>query len=211
MNISPIRLLSALVVGLAATLGWFWFDQQGQLRGLNWAAPQVILPDLKTPALVAPADPNTLTYTAILERPLFAADRRPAPPPPPPKPPPPPDPLADIKIYGVYSGEKTGMLARIEGKMRRVNINETIGLWVLKSVENRVITLTQGAETRELQLAYARLDTPKPVAPRPVGAVPQPDANAGAPATSRNPQDEAREYQRRRNEARAARGLPPAK
>ena len=98
-------------------------------------------------------------------------------------------------------------MARVDGKVRRIKIDETVGPWTLKSVDGRYVVFGQGDETRKLRLEYARLAPPVPqAAPPPAGSPPaQGSGNAGTP---QNVQDEARERLRRRNEARAARGLP---
>lgn len=214
MRFGPVRLLLLLTLLLSGGLAWMWFDENAKMRNLAWVAPKALPPDIKALASPPPAGPtagSTAPFAVILERPLFAPDRRP---PPPPAPPPPPDPLANIRIHGIFSGANAGILARVDGKLRRIKINETIGPWTLKSIDGRDITFGQGEENRQLRLAYARLDTPAPQAP----AVPAPVAPASAtpgqapasPAAGAPPnqQDEARENIRRRNEIRAARGLP---
>jgi hypothetical protein len=217
LRFGPLRFLLLLTLLAAAGLAWMWFDEHVQLRGPTWVAPKAIAPDIKVPvnpqaAGTTASDP--VRFAAILERPLFAPDRRPPPPPPPPTPPPPPDPFATVQIQGIFSGTQSGILARVDGKSRRVKINETIGNWTLKSIDGRDATFTQGDETRKLRLAYAKLDAPTPPA---VKASPPPAPTAAAPTTMpagaanlpRTPQDEGREILRRRNELRTSRGLPP--
>lgn len=209
MRSVPLRLLLLLVLLLAGGLAWMWFDQHAQLRNLAWVAPKALPPDIKAPA--GPPQAGSVAGDAsqlavILDRPLFAPDRRPPPPPPPPIPPPPPDPLANIHIHGIFSGENAGIIARVEGKMRRVKINETIGAWTLKGVDGRNVTFGQGDEKRQLRLAYARLDTP---APQAVVTNARPAPVPGAADRPQKAQDEARERLQRRNELRASRGLPP--
>lgn len=213
LRLGPLRFLLLLILLLAAGLAALWFDQHAQLRNLAWVAPKALPPDIKVPAgppqagaIAAEASP----FAVILERPLFAPDRRPPPPPPPPTPPPPPDPLADIRIQGIFSGANAGIIARVEGKMRRVKINETIGPWTLKSIDGRVVTFGQGSQDRQLRLSYAKLDAPVPQAADtkapPVAAQAQAQGVANLPQKA---QDEARDILQRRNELRAARGLPP--
>lgn len=213
MRLGPVRLLLLLIVLLAAGLAWLWVDQHGQWRNLAWTAPKAILPELKVPFGEVQANaPAPAQFASLLERPLFAPDRRPPPPPPPPAPPvaaPPPDPLANIQIQGIFSGENAGILARVDGKVRRIKLNEAVGPWTLKSVDGRDVTFGQGEENRKLRLDYARLDTvaPKAAAPAPADGAPASPA-AGVAGLPQNLQDEARERLRRRNEIRAARGLP---
>jgi hypothetical protein len=158
---------------------------------------------------VGSADPAA--FAAILERPIFAPDRRQPPPPAPPAPPPPPDPLANISIHGIFSGASAGVLARIDGKQRRIKINEKIGPWTLKSIDGRDITFTQGDEDRKLRLAFARLDTPVPpqAAAAAVRPAQTPVVPLSAAALGQKAQDEVRDRLKRRNELRASRGLPP--
>jgi len=208
----PLALLGLLTLLLALGLASMWVDEHGQLRNLAWVAPKPLAPDIKVPASggqtgAAAADPAA--FAVILERPVFAPDRRP---PPPPAPAPPPDPLANIQILGIFSGANAGILARVDGKVRRVKINETVGPWTLKSIDGRDVTFTQGEENRQLRLAYARLDTPAPQ-PAATNAKPNPAATANAaPGNAgfmQKEEEETRARLQRRNELRASRGLPP--
>ena len=213
-RIGATHFLLLLVLAFSAGLGWMWFDLNGQLRHMTWAKPQAVKPDIRMPTLLhlgqsqAPA-----ALAVVLERPIFAPDRRPPPPPPPPPPPvvpPPPDPLANLQIKGIFAGETNGILARLDGKSRRVMMNETIGPWTLKSIDGRDIIFSQGAESRKLHMPYTRLDTstPKPVAAN----VPAAPGSAPAPSAvtlPQNAQDAMRARLQRRNELRASRGLPP--
>jgi hypothetical protein len=217
MNIGPLHLLSVLNLGLALGLASLWVDPNAQPLPQNfWTAPEPVSPEIATPTVALMADPhggNPDAYPAILARPMFAPDRRPPPPPAPPvvpPPPPPPDPFASVQITGLFTGPGGGVLARVEGKMRRVKIGQTIGAWTLEAIEGREATFKQGEQERKLRLAYARLNTP--VTP-PAGAVP---AAARAQPTAQNlnaiqqaQQDEQRERLRRRNQMRIEKGLPP--
>ncbi len=207
----PIRLLLSLSCLLGAVLAWSWFDETGQLRDLAWVAPKALTPDIKGPTDFSRAggqQDNPTTYAVILERPLFAPDRKP---PPPPAPSAPPDPLGNVQIHGIYTGENAGILARVDDKVRRVKLNETIGPWTLKSIAGREVTFTRGGESRQLPLAYAKLAAnPKPPVPTPTA-----DARATNPPAFDGPlnvvqkaQDENRQRLERRNAMRASRGLP---
>ena len=223
VRFGPLRLLLLLILLLAAGLAGLWFDQHAQWRNLAWIAPKALPPELKVPTSPLQADAtasNPAQFAAILARPLFAPDRRPPPPPPPPAAELPPDPLANIQIHGIFSGANGGILARVEGKMRRIKINETVGPWTLKSIDGRDVTFGQGNEKRQLRLAYARLDAPIPQAveanaqpalapvPAPVPALVSAPVS-GAANLPQKAQDEVRERLKRRNELRASRGLPP--
>lgn len=214
-RIGPLRLLLILTLLLAGGLAFMWFDRQAHLRNLAWVAPKALPPDVKVP--VGPPKAGAVAseaalFAAIIERPLFAPDRRPPPPPPPPTPPPPPDPLANIQIQGIFSGENAGIIASIEGKTRRVKINESVGSWVLKNIADREVTFVQGDQNRKLRMAYARLDAPAPQAPAASAKPPPVPGPPPMPVATNLPQreqDAVRERLRRRNELRASRGLPP--
>ena len=215
MSLAPVRLLLVLAALLAGGLAWLWFDSTGAVRNVNWVAPAPLKPELGKVSSPPPGavGGNPTQYLAMLERPLFAPDRRPPPPPAPPAPPvapPPPDPLANIQISGIFSGASPGIIANVDGKLRRVKVNEAIGPWTLKSIEGRNVTFAQGTESRQLRLLYSRLGPPvvQAAAPNaPTGSAP-PGQPQSAMAAQPNPQDEGRERLRRRNEIRAARGLP---
>lgn len=213
MRVTATRMLLLLVILLSAGLASLWVDAQGRLRHAIWQAPLAKTPDLQVPASLKFITSNAaaVSYTSIQERPLFAPDRRL---PPPPAPPPPPDPLADIHIVGVVSGSSPGILARVESKTHRIKVNETLGVWTLKTIDGRDVTFVKGDETRRLKLDYAPLGT-KSAAAIPVSAASaagqspvnqQLSGNGGA--AIQNAQDAARDNIRRRNEIRAARGLP---
>lgn len=208
MKLGPVRVLLFVILLLACGLGWMWFDQQGQLRNVTWVAPAALAPDLK--GLGASNSPggaqaiNPTQFLAILERPIFAPDRRP---PPPPAPPPPPDPMADVKIVGIFSGANAGVLAFFDGKVRRVKVNENIGAWTLKSVEGRAINFTQGDESKQLHLAYSTLGLQVPKAASTAAQSLIGSSTVGA-SIVQSAQEEGRERFRRANELRASRGLP---
>lgn len=212
MSFGPIRFLAVLSLLLAAALAWLWFDQSGNARGVSWTPPSALPPELakasgSDPASSLNADP--VQYVAILERPLFAPDRRPPPPPAPPVAAPPPDPLDNIQLSGIFTGADAGIIARVDGKTRRIKVNESIGAWTLKSVSGRDVTFAQGSDSRQLRLNYSRLGPPVVQAAAPGSATAQVGTAPGAGVSlAPNPQDEARERLRRRNEIRAARGLP---
>ena len=212
MNIGPLHLLSVLNLALGLGLASLWVDPNAQpLPQIFWTAPEPVSPEIATPTVALMTDPqggNPDAYPTILARPMFAPDRRPPPPPPPP---PPPDPFASVQITGLFTGPTGGVLARVEGKMRRVKIGQSIGAWKLETVEGREATFKQGEQERKLTLAYAKLNVPLPP---PVAAVPAAILRPQAPpqnlsAIQQTQQDEQRERLRRRNEMRIANGLPP--
>jgi len=209
MRVTPIRLLLVLTLALSAALAWMWVDEHARLRDVTWVPPAPLAPGFAKSAASAAgsATGSPAQYLTILERPVFAPDRRP---PPAAAASAPPDPMANIQLHAIFSGAVAGVIARVDGKLRRVKVNDAIGPWTLKSVDGREATFAQGEETRKVRLAYTRLDTvAAPGAPGGAATTPAASANTGAAAAMESRQEEARERLRRRNEIRAARGLPP--
>ena len=204
MTLNPVRLLVLSALGLSLGLASLWLDQQGYWRNITWTAPAPKMPDLQAAASPASGVTSaTLSFASIQARPLFAPDRRP---PPPPAPPPPPDPLASFQLFGIFTGADSGILASIDGKMRRLTLNNVLGGWTLKSIEGRQVTFAQGAQIRQFNLAYSKLGTVTS-RPPPVASARQVPGNPLAPVAN-DPASAYREELRRRNELNAARGLP---
>lgn len=217
-----IRILGVTGALLALVFAWMWLGFDGKPRNVHWLPPEPHKPDFASMVPTLPQqDPADLNrFVATLERPLFSPNRRPPPPPPPPvvaAPPPPPDPLASIHLFGVFSGEEGtgGIIARIDGKPKRVMVEQKIGAWTVKSIDNRDVTLVRGAETRVLKLVHAR--APASVAAAPDGraaaaaaaAPPAVPAEGVAPPPSAGGADFVNDRKARRNAARAKAGLPP--
>lgn len=218
-RVNAIVVLSAVALLLVAALVWAWVDPAGNVRNTNWVPPAPIKPDLSgySTQMTPPENPDISRFIATLERPLFSPTRKP-----PPKvvepavaQAPPPDPLAGIHIFGLFGWESGGgMLARIEGKVRRVTLNDTFGGWTLKSISGREAVVERGGESRTLKLEQARV--PQPKAARPEGTPEQPLASpqATSPGASAVEQaqireEAARERIRRRNELRSRAGARP--
>lgn len=211
-----IRLLVLANMALTIGLVSLWIDRDGQVQNIHWQAPAPIKVEIRgiPSALTSVADSAESHFVATLERPLFAPNRRPPPPPAPPAPEPPPDPLANIQLYGVFSGEGVkGILARIDGKVRRVFVNDLVGDWSVKEINDRDVSFTRADETRVLRLVQVR--TPVPQVPSVAGAG---NAYTGNPAAAGVPgglaaaqkiEEEGRDRLRRRNAIRATAGLPP--
>ena len=184
-----IALLLALNAALGLGLAWLWFDTDGELRDVSWHAPEPRKIDFLTmvPDLPAPSSADVSQFLVILERPIFALTRRPPPPPAPPPPPPPPDPLGDLQIYGLVTGDKLGgVLAKVEGKTKILRLNQAIGAWTLKSIADREVVFGNGSQSRTFALRSARLTGPVP-ASESVGVgggipAPSPVATPSAPA-----------------------------
>jgi len=217
-----IRLFIALNASLCALLVWLWVGPDGKPRNLDWSVPAPVAPEFGdlVAALPEAKAMEVGLFMATLERPLFSPARRPAPPSPKESDTKEaPDPLANIHLFGIYTTDDgpSGMLVRVEGKVRRIAVNENLGGWTLKSVQERGATLTRNGEERVIHLAIARPAVPgKPpaagqMAP-PGGAASSAAAGsaAGTAEERRQQLEEAnRERLRRRNELRAKAGAKP--
>lgn len=219
MKRCAMQALAALNLGLIVLLAWLWFDQDGQIRDIRWTAPVAIKPDFsnerRSASVQEPATSMALVL-ATLERPLLSPSRRP--------PPvvaatttaePPADPLANVLIQGIFSGDGIGgIIARVDGIPKRISINESVGSWTLKGIDERNVTFVRKDETRIVQLVRAK-EAPPTAAPTTAGGPapaqpPGPQAMAaGSTAAAQAAQDAVRERYRRRNEVRARAGLPP--
>lgn len=209
------RLLWLLNIGLGLALAWLWVDDTGQPRPHVWMPPAALAPGAiaTAEAPVAVAAPNPAQYMATLDRPIFAPDRRPPPPPDAAPPAPPPDPLANFTLYGVYgSGEQGGILARSDGRLRRIRIGEGLGDWTVRSIKDREVTLSRADEVRVLKLAHVFGGRPKSDAGlSSMGAAKPPTGPPNLQAMQEQAMVEARERQRQNNELRRMAGLPPMK
>jgi hypothetical protein len=212
---NAVKILLLLLAAASAALASLWVDQTGHLRNSDWIVLAPRLPDFKAPEPLTPVpDPAQppVNYSVIVERPIFAPDRKP---PPPPAPPAPPDPFANLQIRGIITGEYASILAQVDGKVRRIKVNESVGSWLLKSIDGRQVTFVQGTESRQIQLAYAKLGaTVPPPPPQPktqAASQPAPSAapSAAGGTASQRAEDETRDRIRRLNEARAKRGQAP--
>lgn len=217
------RAFAVLLVLNMALAGWlasFWVDANGQLIESRWTPPDavaVVLPPADQFSNTGAASPGDV-YAEILQKPLFAPDRKPPPPPPPvqqAKPAPPPDPFRSVVIQGLYAGEVSGAIVSVEGKSRLMALGDKVGEWVLTHIEDRTVAFKRGDETRSLVLAYARLGDPAPVAPKSTpsnaaasgagGAAPAPLSAAASDRAARR-EAALQEIQRRREAARSGAG-----
>lgn len=216
-------MLVALNAALAVVLLALWFDAGGQLRNATWQRPAAIKPDfaaMVSPMARQPSD-NVGQFVATLDRPLFSPNRRLPPPPPPPTAVviPPPDPLANIQLFGVYNGaDGGGIIARVDGKMRRAAINDKIGEWTISRIADRDVTFVRGRETRVVSLVRGKRSGSAVVPAAPVSQV-----IPGQPPPGRMSEEERirtmtgaqrieednRERLRAQNEMNAKNGLPP--
>ncbi len=176
----------ALALGLAA----LWVDRHGQPRNAQWTPPEPIQPDYlqMLPTVSGPSAARTDAFLELLERPLFSASRRPPPPPPPPTPPAPPDLLANAQLLGIYhSGTSSGAIIQIEGKSRRIRLNESLNGWQLQSVEERSALFSNGGQTRQLPLARAKMGAARADSASALPATGAAPAAPAAPAVAQEP------------------------
>lgn len=177
MSLPPTRTLLALTLLAILGLAYLWLDPQGHLRNTTWVAPTPLKPQIDAPAKMAPR-PDASMFSTTLERPLFAPDRRPPPPVLPPPPPPPPDPLADAQLVGLIAGDAGAIIIRAEGKVRRIGLNQQLGAWTLKAIDDRTAVFEKADEKRTLRLEYTRLGVAAPVAAKQNPAASDANANA---------------------------------
>jgi hypothetical protein len=172
--------------------------------------------DLRVASLSDRTVSSTMTqFSVTLDRPMFSPSRRPAPPPavnvvaslae--------PDPMDTLQLVGVFSeGSGAGVLARVEGKVRRLRTGENFGQWQLQGVQGRNATFVSGDQTRVLRLVHSRpsgsdQSAAKNIAPQNstlTRSLPAP-GTADFAAMQR---EEARERIRRVNETLSKAGLP---
>lgn len=193
MNRGLTVFLLVLSMLLAGLLVWLWVTPSGALRGVHWKPPAAVRPDLGSLSSMSLQrdDADASRFMAILDRPVFSPTRRPPPPPPPPKVAAPvrPDPLDGIHLYGLFSGEGVGgLIARVEGKTRRIKLSESVGDWSLKEIRPRdVVFAKNSGETRVVPLMQAT-QAAGSAAPRPAFAAPVwPGAAPASPPTPAAP------------------------
>lgn len=212
------RVLLFFVAASASGLAWMWVDPSGHLRPQHWVPPAPILPEVSAPKLPAGLEvrqaPGAGAYFAILDRPLFAPDRRPPPPPDAVVEAPKPDPLAGLTLFGIFKGpEFSGIVARVNDRVRRVRLNEALGDWTVKAIEGREVTFARGDESRTMRLAHVFGPQPVQAAAPPAPAA-TPSFAGGRPdlaSIQQQEQEAARERLRQRNELFRKAGLPPVK
>jgi hypothetical protein len=207
-------LLVLVLLASGGGLAWLWFDTDGNIKNSQWAKPSPVAAVVPNVSIKEPVgmglDEATLRPT--VERPLFATDRKvpppPAPPtpPPPPPPPPPPDALNGAHLFGLIAGEQGFVILRAEGKIRSVKLNDNVGDWVLKNIEERTAQFERKEEKRTLTLEYAKLGVPVNAA----AAAPLLGTNAvqSGAAAPNLPNGANAELEARRKRREAMRALP---
>lgn len=214
-----VRLLLLVNLLLILALAALWITPQRTLRNVHWQPPLPQKPEFSDPGASLPSREavGVGSFMATLDRPLFSPSRRPPPPPAPANTAAPePDPLANIQLQGVYSGEGGGgIFAKVDGKDRRIALGGALGAWSVKGIDNREVTFVRGDETRVLRLVPSRLAAVAPApAPRPgtpaAGGAPAATAQADDPVRKQEQERQEKERARLelRNARRAAQGLP---
>lgn len=203
-------LIPALALTDAILLAWvlsLWFTPQGVLRGVHWQAPPPLMPRLDpVPALPA-AQVDPARFVATLERPLFVPTRRPPPPPAPASAPPAVDSLPPMRLMAVYgNAEGGGILAVVEGRVRRLKVGESLNGWAVGPVQRNSVELTRGSEVKIIEITRAS-DGEQALAAAAEGSA---SSSSVPPDAARQRElDERRRAAIRRNERRARSGLPP--
>lgn len=178
--VRPLPILVVANLALVGAMALMWVRPDGQLRNAQWVQPEPVKADLDglLPALAPIVPVETSRFLAMLERPLFTTTRRPPPPPPPVQPPPPPDYLASARVTGVVSGAGAGyVIIELNGKQRRIQQNQSLDGWTLKTLSGRDVTFVNGDQTRTLVMPRADITKFSGVAP---------PAPAPAPREARN-------------------------
>ena len=145
--------LDALLVIVLAAL---WLAPGPVARWRQWQPPAPQPPNLDDmrAARLTPNPALRRDYPAIVERPLFAADRKPRASASDPKAAaPPPDSLDQVKLYGLIDGPAAqGALLDQGGQPQFVRIGEKVGDWTLQAIEGRNAIFARGGERRAVPL-----------------------------------------------------------
>ncbi|ODU10755.1 MAG: hypothetical protein ABS84_01925 [Rubrivivax sp. SCN 71-131] len=218
----PLLLLANL--GLALWLAALWFTPEGRLADLRWQPPPPLPPVLDAGAPLPATGVELSRYVATLEQPLFSPSRRAPPPPQAASAAPVADAPPELRVLGLYGthategeasgGPRGGMIARVDGQVKRVKIGDAIGRWTLKALRPGEAVLAQGDVEHVYPLQRAASTPPPPDAasadnpPREAPSASTPRTPAANPYYQRQV-DEARANVRRVNALRARSGLPP--
>ena len=151
------HLLWLVIALLASILLAMWFHSDGSLRNVRWQPPEAQIQDFASmvPALPARTQSDTSRFLVMLERPLFSPTRRPPPPLPPPAVVEVQEPLPNVHLYGLYGGESgVGAIVNVDGKNRRMYLNEAINGWKLSAIRERSITFKRGSRSHSIDLVH---------------------------------------------------------
>ncbi len=167
---------------LLVALALLWFGPGARQR-TQWVAPQPLPPNLDAAsATFLAANPAAVSNDrTLLERPLFAIDRRPASA----KPAEPaasaapaaPDLLDKTELRGIVRGPAlNGVLAEVDGKPRFIRNGDSLGDWTLRGVRDREVTFGKGDERRVVTLPLAAASAAGAAAPAPAPGAARPGA-----------------------------------
>lgn len=206
-----LPMLVVLNLALAGLLAWLWFTPAGALRDLRWQPPQPVPPALADARALPNVDIDVARYVATLERPLFVPTRRPPPPPQAVASAPVADPLPQIRLLGLYGNDQVGgVIASIDGQVRRLRVGESIGSWSVKEVRRNEVVIARADDVRTIALVRSASDA---AVPETVAA--GDSARSGTASTPTAQAQRQRDVERARNQVRrmnvlrARSGLPP--
>lgn len=203
-----LPLLVAINVALLVMLGRLWVAPDGRLHGVDWHAPAPLPPAIDAGPRLPDVGADLTRFVATLERPLFVPSRRMPPPPAASAPVVVAEVAPDVKVLGLYGSAEAGggMIARIDGQVRRVKIGAGVGRWVLKAVRpgEAVLALGDTEQVYPLQRVLA----PGPDAPA-SAAAPSPEQRPAAQSQIEQARERALRRLRDMNARRARAGLPP--
>ncbi len=177
--------LNALLLAAPALL---WLGPCARQR-TQWVAPQPLPPNLDAAsATFLSVNPAAASNDrTLLERPLFAIDRRPATAKPAAAPepaaPPPPNLLDKTQLRGIVRGPTlNGVLAEVDGKPRFIRSGESLGEWTLRGIREREVTFGKGAEQRVIVLPLAAASAAGAASPPGAASAKGSPSNRPAPA-----------------------------
>lgn len=210
-----LPLLVAIDLALLAWLAARWITPQGEWIGVKWTPPAAQRPSLDGGAPLPQTGVEVGRFVATLERPLFVPTRRPPPPPQAASAPAPADPLTDLRLLAVYGNQQVGgVIVRVDSRVRRLKLGETLNGWTLRSVQPHAVELARGDEVRSIEIKRTAGLEPQPTASgAPVAGEGQSAASNARSAALEEMQRREREERRaqitRMNAIRARMGAPP--
>ncbi len=151
---APFAFALLLLCALLAH-AWLWLNPDGTLKNTTWTPPLPVPVQLSDASQSATTNLQleTSQLLTVSERPLFSKTRRPPPPPPPPPAPAAPDIFSTAQLKGVFQSEQqTGIIMQVNGKSRRLRINDNLDGWTFKSVQGSTATFESNGSQRVITL-----------------------------------------------------------